>query len=230
MSETPGPRHVAHRSGPAAELTIAAWAAAAVFAVAAVANWWSRAANDRNVERWSKPLALIALIAVAVALDPVDPAMRAWFVIALVCSLAGDVFLLDGDRRFLPGLVSFLLAHLAYTVGVAVADTWSWVRFGVAAVAMVGLGIVVGRPIVAGARERAALLGPAVVAYLLAISAMLCAAVAFGNAWAIAGASLFVASDAVLGWRQFVAQATWMPVAVMVTYHLGQAGLVAGLL
>jgi hypothetical protein len=59
---------------------------------------------------------------------------------------------------------------------------------------------------------------------------MFCAAVAAGNAWAIAGAALFVTSDAVLGWRQFVGQAAWMPVTVMVTYHLGQAGLVAGLL
>jgi len=39
-----------------------------------------------------------------------------------------------------------------------------------------------------------------------------------------------VASDSVLGWRQFVADARWMPVTIMITYHLGQAGLVASLL
>ena len=72
--------------------------------------------------------------------------------------------------------------------------------------------------------------GPAVSAYLLAISLMFCAAVATGNPWAIVGAGLFVASDSVLGWRQFVGSASWMPVTVMVTYHLGQAGLVASLL
>jgi hypothetical protein len=41
---------------------------------------------------------------------------------------------------------------------------------------------------------------------------------------------LFVASDSVLGWRQFVGSSRWMPVTIMVTYHLGQAGLVASLI
>jgi uncharacterized membrane protein YhhN len=69
-----------------------------------------------------------------------------------------------------------------------------------------------------------------VTAYLLAISVMFCAAAASGNWFAIVGAGLFVASDSVLGWRQFVGSARWMPVTIMVTYHLGQAGLVASLI
>jgi len=211
-------------------MTNAAWIFAAVFAVAAGANWWSRWTDDRRTELWSKPLALIALIGVAATLDPVDPAVRVWFVVALVCSLAGDVFLLDGDRRFVPGLVAFLLAHVAYTVGLIVAPDWSWVGFGIGALLMVALASTVGVRIVRAARRSEPVLGPAVSAYLVAISLMFCAAAATGNTWAIVGAALFVASDSVLGWRQFVGSARWMPVTVMVTYHLGQAGLVAGLL
>jgi uncharacterized membrane protein YhhN len=211
-------------------MTTAAWAFAAVFAVAAGANWRSRLADDRRTELWSKPLALVALIGVAATLDPVDPVMRAWFVVALVCSLAGDVFLLDGDRRFIPGLVAFLLAHVAYTVGLALAPEWSWARFGIGMVAVAVLVGTVGNVIVRGARASSPVLGPAVTGYLVAISLMFCAAAAYGNWWAITGAALFVASDSVLGWRQFVGTARWMPVTVMVTYHLGQAGLVAGLL
>jgi uncharacterized membrane protein YhhN len=203
---------------------------AVVFAVAAGANWWSRWTDDCRTELWSKPLALIALIGVAVTLDPVDPAMGVWFVVALACSLAGDVLLLDGDRRFVPGLVAFLLAHVAYTVGLVVAPDWSWVGFGVGVVLTVALASTVGRRIVRAARGSEPVLGPAVSAYLVAISLMFCAAVASGNWWAIVGAGLFVASDSVLGWRQFVGSASWMPVTVMVTYHLGQAGLVASLL
>jgi uncharacterized membrane protein YhhN len=211
-------------------MTTLAWACAAVFVVAAGANWWSRWTDNRSVELWSKPLALIALIGVAVTLDPVDPLVRTWFVVALVCSLAGDVFLLDGDRRFIPGLVAFLLAHVAYTIGLVVAPDWSWIGF------MIGVGVVgvlaatIGVRIVRAARRDEPVLGPAVGAYLAAISLMFCAAVATGNPWAIVGAGLFVASDSVLGWRQFVGSAPWMPVTVMVTYHLGQAGLVASLL
>jgi uncharacterized membrane protein YhhN len=211
-------------------MTSAAWVFLVVFAVAAGANWWSRWTDDRRTERWSKPLALIALIGVAVTLDPVDPAVRAWFVLALVCSLAGDVFLLDGDRRFVPGLVAFLLAHVAYTIGLVVAPDWSWGGFAVGVALTVVLASTVGLRIVRAARRSEPVLGPAVSAYLLAISLMFCAAVATGNPWAIVGAGLFVASDSVLGWRQFVGSARWMPVTVMVTYHLGQAGLVASLL
>ena len=211
-------------------MTTLAWVFAIGFAVAAVANWWSRWTDDRSVEVWSKPLALIALIGVALTLDPMDPVTRAWFVAALVLSLAGDVFLLDGDKRFIPGLIAFLLAHIAYTVGLVVAPDWSWAGFGAALVAMALLAGTVGVQIVRSARRSKPILGPAVTAYLLAISVMFCAAAATGNWFAIVGAALFVASDSVLGWRQFVGSARWMPVAIMVTYHLGQAGLVASLL
>ncbi len=208
-----------------------AWTFAAVFAVAAGANWWSRLGEGRRrTELWSKPLALVALIAVAVTLQPADQLVRAWFVVALVCSLAGDVLLMYGDRSFVPGLASFLLAHLAYTFGFLAFDDWSSAGFVVGAVMMAVLAVAVGVRIVLAARRKDQVLGPAVAGYLVAISVMFCAAMATGNTWAILGAALFVASDSVLGWRQFIADARWMPVTIMVTYHLGQAGLVASLL
>jgi uncharacterized membrane protein YhhN len=210
-------------------VTPAAWIFAAIAAVAAIANWVSRASNHRPTELWSKPLALIALIGVAVTLDPADPTVRAWFVAALACSLAGDVLLLD-DRRFVFGLAAFLLGHLAYAAGFIAADEWRWWGFLLGVAAMVGLVATAGRRIVAAARRDDPVLGGAVVAYLLIISAMAVTAVAAGNVWAVGGALLFVASDTVLGWRKFVAERPWMPVAIMVTYHLGQAGLVASLL
>lgn len=208
-----------------------AWTFATVFVVAAAANWWSRLGDGRRrTELWSKPLALMALIAVAVALDPADQLVRAWFVIALVCSLGGDFFLLEGDRYFVPGLVSFLFAHLAYSFGFLALGDWSAAGFVVGALMMAALGFAVGVRIVLAARRKERRLGPAVTIYLLAISMMFCAAMATGNTWAILGAALFVASDSVIGWRQFVATASWMPVTIMVSYHLGQAGLVASLL
>lgn len=201
----------------------------AVFAVVAPLNWWSRWADEARLERITKPTALVALIGVAIALDPVDPIVRTWFVIALVCSLAGDVLLLGGDDRFVFGLAAFLLAHVAYTVGFIVADDWRWTGFVVGAAVVGVLAVTIGARIVAGARRTNEALGSPVVGYLVAISAMAAAAAAAGNAWAIVGAALFVTSDSLLGWRQFVSPAKWMSPAVMVTYHLGQAGLVASL-
>jgi uncharacterized membrane protein YhhN len=212
-------------------MTDTAWVFAGVFALAAGANWWSRlSAHRRRTELWSKPLALIALVGVAVFLDPADELVRAWFVVALLLSLSGDVFLLGGDRWFVPGLVGFLLAHVAYTLGLVSGDDWSRAGFVLGMAMMAALAVTIGRRIVVSAARRQSVLGPAVVAYLFAISLMFCAAVAAGNTWAILGAALFVTSDSVLGWRQFVVPASWMPVTIMVTYHLGQAGLVASLL
>jgi len=159
---------------------------AAIFAVAALANWWSRWTGDGRLERLTKPTTLIALIGVAVTIDPVDPTVRTWFVIALVLSLAGDVFLLGGDDRFVLGLAAFLLAHVAYTVGFIVADDWRWTGFVVGAAVAGVVAFTVGRRIVAGARRRNPALGPPVVGYLIAISTMAAAAAAAGNAWAIA--------------------------------------------
>ncbi|MGB0111996.1 MAG: lysoplasmalogenase [Ilumatobacteraceae bacterium] len=210
-------------------MTALAWVFLAVFSVAAVANWWTRWTENRRVELWSKPIALLALIGVALAIDPVEPTVRAWFVAALACSLAGDVLLLD-DRRFVAGLAAFLLAHVAYTIGLILGDEWSGRQFAGGVVLMLVVGASVGRKIVNGAERESPVLGSAVIAYLVAISLMFAAAGATGNPWAIVGAGLFVTSDAVLGWRRFVGESRWMAPAIMVTYHLGQAGLVAGLL
>jgi uncharacterized membrane protein YhhN len=210
-------------------MTAAAWVFASIAVVAAIANWWSAATGHEPTERWSKPLTLLALIGVAVTLDAADPAVRVWFVVALVFSLAGDVLLLD-DRRFVSGLAAFLCGHLAYTGGFIVAPDWRWWSAAVALGVLTPLVSVAGSRIVVGARTDDPKLGPPVLAYLTVISAMAITAAAAGNAWAVAGAALFVTSDTILGWRNFVDRRPWMPLAVMVTYHLGQAGLVASLL
>jgi hypothetical protein len=70
--------------------TVALFALAGMFAVA---DWVAVAEDVLRIERIAKPVTLVALIAAALVLDPADPAVRAWFVAALVLSLAGDVFL-----------------------------------------------------------------------------------------------------------------------------------------
>ena len=114
-------------------------------------------------------------------------------------------------------------------VGFVVADPWRWPGFLVAAVALAAVGATVGRRVVAGATARDRHLRLPVLAYLAVISLMVACAAAAGNAWAFAGAVAFLVSDSVLGWRQFVSERRWMPVTIMVTYHLGQAGLVVSL-
>ena len=66
---------------------------------------------------------MVGLIGLAVGLTPGSAggdAARPWFVAALALSLVGDVLLMLPRERFVGGLVAFLLAHLAYIVGLGV--------------------------------------------------------------------------------------------------------------
>ena len=61
---------------------------------------------------------MVLLIGVALELNVSSDLERGAFVVALVFSLIGDVFLmLPGERWFVFGLGSFLAGHLAYVVG-----------------------------------------------------------------------------------------------------------------
>ncbi|MCU1351829.1 MAG: putative rane protein [Acidimicrobiales bacterium] len=207
-------------------MTAAATVLLVLAGACAAGDWFGVLRGNQRLRYVCKPATLAALVAVAVALHPFDARVRVWIVVGLVFSLAGDVFLMLSDRWFVAGLASFLLGHVAYVVGLTMARASAgWLLVGVAVVA-VGV-VAVGRPVVRSVRsgEHPELTGP-VVAYLTVISAMVVSAFGTRSAWAIAGASLFYVSDAVLAWNRFVEQRRWGDIGVMTTYHLGQAGLV----
>ena len=204
----------------------------AIAGLAAIANWaavWAGGPRGRAVEGVAKPLVTLALLVAAIAWPvegPVAAAARPWLVLGLAASLAGDALLLP-PGRFTLGLAAFLVAHLAYlggflTGGVSV----PWLVAGcVAAAALAGtVGVVLVR-----LARRVGLAAP-VALYLVAICAMAAVATGTGEALAIAGAWLFVASDALLGWGRFHEPKAGVPrgggralgVAVMVTYHAAQ--------
>lgn len=206
--------------------------AAAVFAVAALVaapvDWWAVATDRRRVEYVAKPAVLVLLLLTAVALDPADPAVRAWFVAGLLASLVGDVVLMLPRGPFAGGLAAFLVAHLLYIAGFVVHGTsGAWPLLGLA-VAVAG-GAAVGPGLVRGVRRRDPRLVAPVVGYMTAISVMVVLAVGTGRPLAGLGAVLFFASDAVLGWTRFVRGFAHDRVAVHTTYHLGQGMLVAWL-
>ena len=210
-------------------MTPTAWIALAVAAGFAVGDWTAVARGRKRLEYVCKPATMIALVVVALALEPAVDGRRAWFVAALVLSLVGDVFLMLPRDRFLPGLVSFLAGHLAYVVGLRIGET-SAAAVVVSAAVVAVVAAVVGTPVGVAVRRgpHAELTGPVLV-YMVVISAMVTCALATGNVLAAAGASLFFASDALIARTRFVRPHGWAPVAIMVTYHLGQAGLVTSL-
>ena len=213
-------------------MNVAAGVAFGLAFVFAIGNWTAVARSARALEYLCKPATLVALIFAAGLLDPAADAhtRRAWFIAALLFSLAGDVLLMLPQDLFVPGLAAFLVGHVCYLVGF-------WTH-GPTAILLVVETLVVllfvvplARTILGAIARRGepAELRIAVGAYIAVISAMLATALATGNALAGEGAVLFVVSDTMIAWDRFVRKYSWMPVAIMVTYHLGQAGLVASL-
>jgi uncharacterized membrane protein YhhN len=210
-------------------VTTAAWILAAATIVFALADWFGVVTERTTIRYVAKPATLASLIGVALALEPFDGAIRTWMVVGLVCSLVGDVFLMLPERWFVAGLVTFLTGHLAYVVGLSLAPT-SAVGLAIGVALVVTAAATLGRSIVSAVRrgDHPELTAPVVV-YIAVISAMVVAASGTAAAAAVGGALLFYVSDATLAWNRFVHPLRNGGLAVMVTYHLGQAGLVAWL-
>lgn len=64
-----------------------------------------------------KPLAAIAFLWLAFALNAMASSYGCWILAGLVCCMVGDLLLMaDSDRYFLAGLVAFLCGHLLYAM------------------------------------------------------------------------------------------------------------------
>lgn len=218
-------------------MTSPAWTFLVATVIAAVVDWVAILRHDLRIERLAKPAVIVALLAVAVTMEPARAALaeaRPWLILALVASLAGDLLLLPGGR-FRPGLAAFLVAQVLYVV-VFLHRPLEPVGAVVGIVGVAIVYVVAGRRIAASAAATDRTLGMAVLGYLGAISIMAIAATATVAPLVIAGAWLFVVSDAVLGWTRFVGgvrgidpDAPMMRLSVMVPYHAAQALLVFSL-
>ena len=203
----------------------------AVPAVLALVDWYAVARGDRRTETWAKPATLLALIAVALVLGAAGSAAGSWMLGALLLGLAGDVLLLgEGDTRFRLGLAAFLVGHLAYVVSFARLGLdpagWAWLAWLVLASCLFATRRVVPATFLRGGR---ALAFP-VAAYTVVIGAMVIVAFDTGRQLVALGATVFAASDSLLAVDRFVEPRPWARLAVMVTYHVGQALIVAGVL
>lgn len=206
----------------------------ALAAVAAVTDWYAVARERKRLEYLAKPATLLALLVVAVLLEPgsaAAEAQRPWWIAALAFSTLGDVFLML-EGRFVPGLASFLVAHLAYIAGFWLGPVGGTgpVEFVIAMLPVAAVAAVIGPRVLAGARAHDRRLAAPVANYLVVICAMAGSAILTGDPVAIAGAALFFASDGMIGWRNFVERRPWMDLAIITTYHVGQALLVLSLL
>jgi uncharacterized membrane protein YhhN len=170
-----------------------------------------------------KPLATFVIIAFARQRRAGRADVRRWVLAGLVFSLAGDIALLWPKDGFLPGLVSFLFAHLAYLIGFTRHRRLAIARLPFAFYAFVAGGIL-------------ALLWPGVpgtlrlpvAIYVLCLASMAAQAAVLWRtgverAGVLAlGGALFVASDALLATNRFAAALPAASLWNLASYWLAQ--------
>lgn len=177
-----------------------------------------------------KPLTTVLVIAFAWGRG--DGASRRWVLAGLVASLAGDVALLWPQQGFVPGLVSFLVAHLFYLV--AFTRDAPFLRTAPAVVLAYAV-VAAGLLSVLWPGVPAALHGP-VIAYVVCLAAMAAQAGARAvrpgpplSGRAAAGGALFVCSDALLAFDRFHTPLPAASLLVLSTYWAAQWCIAASL-
>lgn len=185
---------------------------------------------DQNGYRWfSKPLLIpLLLIAFYKEISKPFPSIVYLVVFALFFSWCGDVFL-QADGFFIPGLVSFLMAHIFYILYFRKHFAGKWK-------ALVWI------PVLIYLAVFTAYLFPylgdlkiPVIFYSLTIGTMLVTAIHIPDnaakkyaSWFIYGALFFVLSDSILALNLFRLKINGLGIAVMITYVMAQAMIVRG--
>lgn len=172
-----------------------------------------------------KPLTTILIIAYAWHRGGGEPNQKRFIVAGLVLSLAGDIFLLWPKAGFLPGLVSFLLAHLMYIAAFCARIRFAArpVPFVIYALAAAGILSQLWSGIPAALRVP-------VLAYVACLAAMGAQAAAWwrsnatnNNArWAAIGGVLFMSSDTLLAINKFATPLPFASLWILVTYWAAQ--------
>jgi len=164
-----------------------------------------------------------------------------WFGVGILFSLLGDVLLMISlDRMFIFGLVAFLLAHIAYLIGFQneLMGVTSWSVLLIVILSISAVRVI--RRIVSAIRTKGQtrLVNPVIV-YSIVITMMLYAAMttisnpewkARASFFVSAGAFLFYISDLILAWNKFVSPIKNGRILNIAAYHLGQIGLIAGVI
>ena len=181
--------------------------------------------RDYSKGKWIfKPLASTAFILLAYSVGALDSTYGSWILLGLTLSWLGDVLLIpkDSHRSFIFGIISFLLGHVAYTLGF-----WS-LGFNLPAL----FASIVGAVIASWFIYRwlsASLVGPfkaVVPVYIGVIMVMvvtaISAAVHVAAVSLIVGAVLFAVSDIFVARERFVASGIINRMVGLPMYYIAQ--------
>ena len=200
------------------------WWAVLISASAALAIAGTMLIDDPLLHWVCKPLTTLLIAAMALSLPITEPRYRRWVVIGLVFSTFGDVFLMLPGDWFVQGLLSFLLAHLAYLIAFNgrarfLIVFWPFAVYGlIAAVILMQLW-----PNVPSALRLPVLI------YVLALASMSAQALTvwqrrrdLPSLYAAIGGAFFLISDGLLAWNRFVTPFEGSRFLVLSSYWIAQ--------
>jgi len=205
--------------------------------IMAIVDWIAADKKIKPLEYVAKPGTMLALLWWIWSSVGLGGSML-WFTLGVIFCLAGDVFLMVPREMFIFGLVAFLVGQICYVIGLN--DLAPYFNlWGLILIIMLGIFVWWLYPkLVAGLMKKGiGGLKIPVLIYFLAISLMVYSALMTWTrpGWPVytalsvsLGSILFYASDSTLGWDRFINQISHARLKTMVTYHLGQLGIILG--
>lgn len=205
-----------------------------------LANWIAIWRGKLKAYYITKPLVLLGLIFYFLLQGACNPT-RLPFLVGLIFSLLGDIFLIPQSTRwFMLGVGAFGMAHLSYIVGFnASLPPVPYLIIGLAAVlaGIVVMYMTIDRFAVSSEVNKKLLpffKAYGIVVLAMAISALLCLArPGWSDQSAVLagiGGILFFISDAMIGLEKLNRRLPKYKFWIIVTYHLGQFLIVAAVL
>jgi uncharacterized membrane protein YhhN len=203
----------------------------------AILDWIAVACSWRKIEYFSKPGVMVIILAWLFLIGGTGQGI-VWFWVGIFFSLAGDIFLMLPKEQFLAGLISFLIAHLAYILGF---------NQNIPPLNLATLVILIFIFILSSAlyqrlsialedKGKQRLLIPVTI-YLIVISSMLFSAFVtlirvewqeLPSILVAFGALLFFISDSILAWNKFIHPLPRGKLITRICYHAGQFLLILG--
>ncbi len=204
-------------------------------------DWYAVATKRRRLEYVMKPGTLLSLILWFTTMLPTaPPAFTTVFTLGLALSLIGDVFLMLPNDRFLSGVISFLLAHVAYVIaynmgGVLVTPISVFLLLAIGVIAFFNTRLIV-RALRSSGKDQ--LIGPIIMyAVILTATVWSTTTTLLRPEWPLIGAVitfigglLFYVSDSMNAWTRFVRPLPGGHLSTMITYHVAQFLMAAGVL
>lgn len=207
--------------------------------IIAIVDWFAVAKNWKKLEYFAKPGVIILLI-VWLLINGGYQSPTIYFLSGLLFSLVGDIFLMVPDEKFTAGLVSFLLAHLAYIRGFTIFGINFSSGLILISVVIGSIGFVILKKLLnsLGLQNQGNLRLPIIV-YAIIICFMLISAFSTMitpiTNWKLipaitvsVGAILFFISDTTLAWNRFIYSLPLGRLIVIISYHLAQITITLG--